>query len=321
MKATVLIPTKNPGALFRKVMEAVLSQETPWPYEVLVIDSGSTDGTVDYCRSLGEQVRVHTIAPQEFGHGRTRNLGISMAKGEFVALITHDALPASSAWLRNLVGAADQAPDVAGAFGRHLPYPGCNPFVARDLQLHFDHFLTWPLVARLEDRDRYQREAGYRQVLHFFSDNNACVRRSVWEKYPYPDVDFAEDQIWAKQIIEAGYGKAYADDAAVYHSHNYSIVEYGRRSFDESKALRSLFGYQLCPSFVHLVGHFVRSTLADWRYAKQTRLFRQAPAWPLRSPFLNLARQLGYYLGERADRLPRRLVATISLDQSLKRRA
>ena len=60
----------------------------------------------------------------------------------------------------------------------------------------------------LDDKARYDRDEPYRQRLHFFSDNNALVRRSVWEQIPYPDVDFAEDQIWAQQIIEAGWKRA-----------------------------------------------------------------------------------------------------------------
>lgn len=321
IKASVVIPAKNAGALFRKVLQAVLGQKTPWRFEVLVIDSGSTDGTLEYCRNLAAQhdnLRVHTIPAEEFGHGRTRNLGISMTSGEFVALITHDALPANEMWLANLVAAVERAPDVAGAFGRHLPYPGASPYTARDLTRHFDGFLEWMLVFRRDDPQRYEQDVGFRQVLHFFSDNNACVRRSVWEKYPYPDVDFAEDQIWAKQIIEAGFGKAYADDAVVYHSHDYSVLELMRRSFDESAALFALFGYRLCPSAAHLAGQALRTTLADWRYSWSGGQVGKHWKWLAAAPWRNLARQIGFYLGERSPRLAPWLRAKISLDKSLK---
>ena len=73
MKASVVIPTKNPGQIFRDVLDRVLEQECPWDFEVLVIDSGSNDGTQDYARSK-PGVRLHEITPEEFGHGRTRNL-------------------------------------------------------------------------------------------------------------------------------------------------------------------------------------------------------------------------------------------------------
>src|SRR5690242_9063488 len=101
MKATVIIPTKNGGDLFRSVLQRVLEQQTPWPFEVLVVDSGSSDGTVEFVRTQ-PTVRLHTIEPQQFGHGRTRNLAISLARGEFAALITQDALPAHDQWLFEL---------------------------------------------------------------------------------------------------------------------------------------------------------------------------------------------------------------------------
>lgn len=319
-KVTVLIPTKNGGFLFQQVITAILEQETPWNFEILVIDSGSKDGTVEFCQSLGDKIRFHSIPPEEFGHGKTRNLGVSMCTSEFVALLTHDALPANSHWLHNLVTAVEQAPDVAGAFGRHLPYPGGNPFVARDLKQHFDGFLNLAAVVRMDEPKRYVKDFRYRQLLHFFSNNNACIRRSVWEKIPYPDVDFAEDQIWAKQIIEAGYAKAYADDAAVFHSHDYSIVEYARRSFDEATALYDLFGYRLCPSVLHLLFYFYRCTTNDLRYSIKNNLLFKSPSWVVRVPFLNFARQIGYYFGERAHKFPHLLKEQFSLDKSIKKR-
>jgi len=72
----------------------------------------------------------------------------------------------------------------------------------------------------------------------------------VWEHYPYPEVDFSEDQAWARVIIEAGFKKAYSSDAAVYHSHNYGLWERFQRSFDESMALDDLFHYDLPKGFI-----------------------------------------------------------------------
>lgn len=317
IKASVIIPAKNAGEPFERVINAVIEQETGWPFEILVIDSGSTDGTVEYCRGL-TGVRLHQIRPDEFGHGRTRNLGAQLTTGDFIVFITHDALPVDNSWLRNLVAAAEQAPDVAGAFGRHLPYPEADTFLQRDLGLHFDNFLNWPAVFRLDDPERYRKDEGYRQVLHYFSDNNACVRRSVWESIPYPNVEFAEDQIWAKAVIEAGYGKAYADNARVYHSHNYGVIELMRRSFDESNALFRLFGYRLCPSLPQLLAQARARTIRDYRYLGKLALAK-APAWLVRIPLRNFSQQLGYYLGPKAGHFLF-LENMISLDRSKRRR-
>lgn len=320
MKASVIIPTKNAGALFADVLNAVMSQDTPWPYEVLVIDSGSQDGTIQLCEQT-PGVRLHKIPASEFGHGKTRNLAISLTSGEFVAMLTHDAKPANRDWLRELVAAVDQSPDVAGAFGRHLPYPSHNPFITRDLKLHFDNFANGPAIVHLEDASRYEVDTGYRQFLHFFSDNNACLRRSVWERIPYPDVDFAEDQIWAKLIIEAGYAKAYADHACVFHSHDYGAWETLRRSFDEARALRQLFGYPLCPSLAHLSIQSLRCSIRDYRYLFTSGKLFDSLDWLLKIPPHQLARQLGYYLGTHTGTRDNNVLARLSLDQSRKKQS
>ena len=94
MRASVLIPVKNGGSLLAEVLDAVLAQQTPWPFEVLVIDSGSSDGSVEIARSRG--VDVTTIPPQEFSHGGTRNLLARRSRGEFLVFLTQDAKPASN---------------------------------------------------------------------------------------------------------------------------------------------------------------------------------------------------------------------------------
>lgn len=318
MKVSILIPAKNPGAIFKRVIDAVLNQSTDWEYDVLVIDSGSKDGTVEYVKSI-PAIKLLEIPSHEFGHGRTRNLGISKTQGEFVVMLTHDALPTSSSWLSQLVKSIEQSDDVAGAFGRHIAYSTDGPFLERDIRMHFDGFVDQPLV-KLDDQERYDHDAGYRQYLHFFSDNNACIRRSVWLEIPYPDVDFAEDQIWAKKIIEAGYKKAYANKATVYHSHHFGFIALCRRSFDESKALKKLFGYDLCPNLSHLFMNFIGTTRGDWKYLYSIKSYKLNWSWFFRIPVHNLFKQIGWYLGQRSETLPERLALRISRDHSIKKR-
>lgn len=317
MKASVIIPTKNPGGILRSVLPAVCSQKAAFDFDVLVIDSGSTDGTVDYVRHFDDpRVRLHEIAPSEFGHGKTRNLGVAMTTGEFAVLITHDALPANEGWLSAMVKPAEEDSQVAGVFGRHVAYPDASPFTRRDLERHFAHFKSAPSV-RLDDPERYERDPGYRQFLHFFSDNNALIRRSVWQQFPYPEVDFAEDQIWAETVIKQGWKKAYAHDGVVYHSHDFPLIENLQRSFDESYALFRLFGYTLVPSLYRLVRSWGGATSLDLRYAWGHGLIRNELRAVLGMPFRNLMRVLGHYLGSRADRLPAWLRRRLSRDRRM----
>ncbi len=315
-KAIVVIPTKNGGRVFQLVLQALSDQEVAWRYDILVVDSSSTDGTLEYCRQRG--IRVHSIVAEDFGHGRTRNLAISLTEGEFVVLLTQDALPASRQWLSKLVAAVEQRDDVAGAFGRQLPYPEADPYTARDLSAHFDKFLKWPRMLRLDDAERYRSDERYRRVLHFFSNSNACIRRSVWEKFPFPDVDYAEDQHWARTVIEAGYAKAYCDEAAVFHSHQYSVVESARRAFDEAIALKAGFNFDPCPTLMTALTESFRRTQYDWTYSIGLGKALEHVYWMLRSPVHNFFQQFGFYLGGRHDRLPDWLIRRISLDRATK---
>jgi len=315
--ASVLIPVKNGGPLLDDVLQAVLAQQAPWAFEVIVVDSGSSDGSVERVRQHG--VRCETIAPESFGHGRTRNLLASMAAGQFLVFITQDAKPASPHWLRNLVEGCNAAPDVAGAFGPHLAYPQARWVTQRELALHFAGFGQQLAVTRLEDRARFAADPGYRQWLHFFSSNNACIRRSVWERIPLPDVAFAEDQTWALSAIEAGYAKAFVPDAAVFHSHDFGVWETLQRNFDEARSFHRYFGYRV-------QGSLLRALVSGLQLARRDAcwLREREQGWRLVPQVaymacIELARVMGQFLGSRHDRLPGLLTRSVSRDERLQR--
>lgn len=245
IKASIVIPTLNGGDLLLKVVESVLAQQTPWPFELLIIDSGSNDGSL--AGLADKSLRIHSIPKTEFSHGGTRNLGVELTSGEYVAFLTQDALPADPFWLFNLVSVLEHEPKAAGAFGRHLAYPEASAFVQRDLAAHFNNLAKQPLyLDKNTDAERFATaEAAWRQILHFYSDNNSCLRRSVWQQIPYPVIEYGEDQVWADLIIKAGYMKAYALNATVYHSHDYDERETFERSQIEANFFYQHFGYVL----------------------------------------------------------------------------
>lgn len=245
-KVSVIIPTLNAGTIFEQVLDALTGQSTPWPFEILVIDSGSTDQTLQTIAQFPD-VRLHTIDKSEFNHGGTRNLGARLTSGEFIAFLTHDALPYNDRWLYNLVTSIERHPRAAGAFGKHLAYPDASAFTKRDLNNHFDMFTRMPLaVGKNTDTKLWrQKDIQWQQKLHFYSDNNSCMRRSVFEDIPYREVQFGEDQLWAWDIINAGFEKVYAPQAAVYHSHDFDEQETYERSEIESAFFNHFFGYEL----------------------------------------------------------------------------
>ncbi len=313
----VIIPTKNAMRSLPRVMHKVLSQKTPWSYEVIVIDSGSRDGTREFLARL-ERVRLIEIASEDFGHGRTRNLGVAAADADFVAFLTHDATPFDENWLLNLVAAAEQDPRIAGVFGRHIAYEAASPFTKRDLDQHFRGFLQHPLiVSRDLNLHRYETDEGWRQLLHFYSDNNSLMRKSAWEVHPYPDVEFAEDQLWARSIIEAGHLKAYAPEAMVYHSHDYKFSDQLKRAFDESRNFEKHFGYRLSPDFWASILSMAKLTREAFGQRIEEHYGKVTPIDRMRRAGQQIAVVAGHCLGANHQKLPKYLASHLSLDQKL----
>ncbi len=245
VKASVVIPTYNAGAVLKPVLDMVTKQHTPWKYEILVIDSGSTDGTVDLVKSY-KDVKFHSIDSKDFNHGATRNLGVELTSGDYIAFLTHDACPANSHWLFNLVTSLEHFPDAAGVFGKHYAYEEASAYTKRDLNNHFNTMQKHPLfVSRDINKEAFENNMAWRQALHFYSDNNSCMRRDIWNKIPYRPVNFGEDQLWAWDIINAGYGKVYAPQAIVFHSHDYTPQENYDRNKTESAFFKHFFNYDL----------------------------------------------------------------------------
>jgi glycosyltransferase involved in cell wall biosynthesis len=254
-KATICIPVYNGGSLLCSVVARLLSQRTPWTFQILLIDSSSTDGAIASLprREQGDGSRsccsleIIGIDKAAFQHGRTRNMGVDAAAGEFVAFLTQDALPTDDFWLYRLISMLERYPNAAGVFGRHLPWPSASPFTKRDINAHFDDLLAHPLaLSRHTDLPRWERkEKGWLQTLHYYSDNNSCLRKSVWREIPYPELEYGEDQAWAFEVIKAGYDKVFAPFASVFHSHEYTPSEATARAEAEAFFFAHHFGYQL----------------------------------------------------------------------------
>lgn len=294
-KASVVIPTLNAGEVFETVLEAVVNQRTPWPFEVLVVDSGSTDGTLDIVAKY-DNVSLHQIDKSDFNHGATRNLGAKLTTGEFIAFLTHDAMPVNERWLYNMVTSIERFPEAAGAFGKHFAWPEASAFTKRDLNSHFEGFARLPInVGKETDQKRWaDQDPAWLQKLHFYSDNNSCFRRAVWEKIPYRTVAFGEDQLWAWDIIEAGYEKIYAPQAAVYHSHDYDAEETFERSRIESAFFKRFFGYELIKGEQDLANTIDLLNSSDTQWGENHDVSKNEVESRLR---LNEARLKGYLAG------------------------
>jgi glycosyltransferase involved in cell wall biosynthesis len=267
--ATVVIPTYNGGDLLHKVVDRILAQRMPGELHLLCIDSSSEDGTNEYL-TQHPGVDLVTIDKRDFQHGKTRNLGVEAAKAEFVAFLTQDALPSNDTWLYNLVCVLKNYPIAGGVFGRHIAYDSASTFMQRDIDNHFANFADLPVCIDPGDewvRNRWSDQT-FRQMFHFYSDNNSCLRKSIWREVPIPDLDFGEDQAFAHNLLQQGYGKAYARNAVVYHSHDDPPAITEQRCYEEASFFLQHFGYRFASSELDALRDLHGRNLADEDWAK-----------------------------------------------------
>ncbi|MGI8729893.1 MAG: glycosyltransferase family 2 protein, partial [Solirubrobacteraceae bacterium] len=219
---TVAIPVLDGGIRLAPVLDAVRAQDVNAEVELLVCDSGSTDGSVAVARAHG--ARLLQIKREEFSHGGTRNLLMDHAAGEHVAFLTQDARPASRGWLAALLSGFAEVPDAGLAFGPYLARPGASATTARELSQWFSSLAPdgGPRVDRLAVGEREAPASTLLGARGFFTNANGCISKMAWRAVPFRDVPYAEDQQLAVDMLRAGYAKVFVPSAAVEHSHEYS---------------------------------------------------------------------------------------------------
>jgi glycosyltransferase involved in cell wall biosynthesis len=309
---TVAIPVRDGAATLPRVLAALARQTVD--HELLICDSGSRDGSLELARS-SDGARVITIAPAQFGHGRTRNLLMSEAAGAHVAFLTQDAEPAGERWLEELLGGFALADDVGLVYGPYRPRPDAPRAVRGELRRWFDSLSPdgRPVVERLEPRELERAQAVLLGRRGFFTDANSCIARAAWERVRFRDIPSAEDRALALDMMTAGFAKAFVPAAAVVHSHDYGPLQQLRRSFDEARALREVFGWRE-PSGP---GQLARRLRGELRAAFSESLHEglgtgRAAATLAPVATHELMRSAGTMLGSRAGTLPERLRRALS---------
>ena len=300
---TVAIPVRNGGELLGRTLDAVSRQVLERDVELLVADSGSSDGSRE--RAAAHGARVIELDSADFGHGATRNLLLREARGTHVALLTQDAEPTDEHWLARLLAGFDQAGDVALVYGPYVPRPDASAAVRRELESWFGTLR--PGVERLAADERDLPAVELMGRRGFFSDANAAVARAAWERVPFRDIAYAEDRALALDMLRAGYAKVYEPAAAVLHSHEYGAGERFRRAYDEWHGLHEVYGWREPATPGRLIAQ-LRGELGPLRRDGAD------PATLARAAGDQLIRYFGAVLGSRGARLPAALQRRLSLE-------
>ena len=252
MTYSVLLPVRGGAATLPALLAALRAQKTAVPVEILSADSGSRDGSVDLLRQAG--ATVIEIPPAEFSHGRTRNFLASKSRGEFIFLLSQDAVPEGEDYLEALVRPLKENPAVAGAFARQLPRSEAGALERLRWQRSPAGGAEARLI-RLESPQAFSSlpPATQREICEFHSA--ACViRRAVWEKIPFPDVPIGEDVAWARSTLLAGHALAFEPRAGVRHSHHRPLGEEFWRIHEEAALEWRLFRHAPVRSLAGALG-------------------------------------------------------------------
>ena len=223
MSISVIIPTLNAEKDLPSLLRALQSQ-TLQPAEILIADSESADGTVRIAEGAAGDlpVRILPVKRAEFDHGKTRDWALWESTGDTVVFLTQDAVPADEHFLENLVRPLAEE-KVAVVTGRQLPKADATPMEK------LIRTFNYPAESHIRSEADVQKMG----IKTFFcSDVCAAYNRKIYEEldgFVYP-LKTNEDMFFAARAIRSGYRVAYAAEARVLHSHNFSLKEQYERN-------------------------------------------------------------------------------------------
>jgi len=243
MLVSVVIRTYDESRYLGALLQGLRDQQADGVrQEVIVVDSGSTDGTLDIARAHGARV-VH-IARSDFSFGRSLNRGCAAATGEVLVFVSGHCIPASPQWLAELVGPLRRG-DVTLTYGRQIGGPESRFSECQ----HFAKF--FPTTSRIPQEG-------------FFCNNaNAAVQRTAWERFRFDeDITGLEDLHLASRLVEAGHRIGYVAEAAVYHHHHENWATVRRRFEREAIALQHIMP-EIQMTFADFLSYFTSAVWLD----------------------------------------------------------
>jgi rhamnosyltransferase len=273
---SIIIRAKNEMPWIKYTLQ-MLRLQNRQDFEVIAVDSGSTDGSYEYLQDFKPDV-LYQIKPEEYIPGKVLNEAIRQSKGEIIVFNNADCIPQHKQWLQNLIRPLEDPgnvePAAAAAFCQQIPRPNASPLVRKDYERAFG------------DGNIH---SGWR---HFFSLASSAVTREAITKHPFnPDIQYSEDIEWSWRMKRLGYKIAYVPDAIVEHSHDYSLKGIAKRFKGEGKAEKYIYRelYESEAGLWQKESSLLRAvilpagaeTLRDALYLLQSREYDWIPKAPL----------------------------------------
>jgi len=232
-----------------------IHQQSEKDIQIVLVDSGSNDRTVDIAADLGAE--IVNIQPNDFTFGRSLNLGISKANAELVVIASAHVYPVYPDWIQKMLGPFSN-PEIALVYGRQR---GAQTSKFSEQQI-FNHWYG---------------ETSHTSQNHPFCNNaNAAIRKSLWQQHPYDEnLPGLEDLEWAKWALEKKYKIVYLADAEIIHVHHESWHGILNRYLREGMAFKQIYPQEKF-SYLEFIHLFLKNSFSDMVEAnKQRVLFRE----------------------------------------------
>jgi rhamnosyltransferase len=300
MLISIIIPTYNASRYLPLQLKALVRQ-TLKDSEILIVDSSSSDNTLEIAKSYGARTLV--IAKAEFDHGGTRTLAGRHTHGDVLVYLTQDALPQNEHAIENLVNPLQQDQSLGAVFGRQIPHPNATPFAKH---LRFFNYPDRSYTRAVADKALYGVKTA------FCSNSFAAYRRSALENVGWfqDKLLMGEDLHVCARMLMKSYRVGYVADAVVYHSHNYTLAQEFKRYFD----LGGFFEKErwLLDEFGKPEGEGIKFVRSEFSYLRSHGFLHLLPISLMRAA----AKLIGYRLGHYYRHLPRAVLRRVSMHAS-----
>ncbi len=249
---SIIIRTFNEEAHIQKLLKNIFNQVVNFEFEVIVVDSGSTDSTLEKASQF--TIKIVKILPEKFSFGYSLNKGIELAKGDYCVFISAHCYPVGEKWLEEIVKPFDQD-KVALVYGKQR---GSDETHFSESQI----FKKW-----------FPKESVIQRKNPFCNNANSAIKKVLWEAVKYDDIlTGLEDLDWAKKNIKMGYCVYYNSNACVIHVHDQSYRQVYYRYKREAIAFLQIYPKERFGFFTFLK-LFIMNVSFDYRNSIKSKCF------------------------------------------------
>jgi rhamnosyltransferase len=289
LTVSIILLTYNGMPEVEECLAMVFRQEYHSSIEVVHIDSGSTDGTLDVAAAHG--INTHHISKSEFHHSLTRNFAAGLSTNDILVFLTQDSIPSDNLWLKKLIEAFTD-PAVGGVYGRQIP-----PERIGDLRRYALQYI-YPFGREIRDLTNNRRIS---LSMFRFSNANCAVRADLCRRFKFNEMALVcEDHGMCRDILEAGFKIVYEPDAAVIHGHERTLLGEFKWAFYNGCSLKrmGILGRRGLKSEFE---YGIARLKAEWEYFTAKGMYWMA----FEGFIISGLRWFGVQIGKQEEKIPR----------------